>query len=353
MYNFKVKSSVHNYEVDFVDDIEVALNEVLMDTDVVLLDKNIKELYGDLFNVITKTSKIIEIEAIEANKSYQGIEIIIDQLIQNGFRKNHRLIAIGGGIIQDITAFISSLIYRGVHWVLFPTTLLAQGDSCIGSKSSVNFGEFKNQLGGFYPPNKILISVDFLDTLSAPELMSGLGEMLHYFVISGEDDFKYFKKECMRALTDKTTLVDIIVRSLSIKRKLIEIDEFDQKERQIFNYGHTFGHAIETLTDYRTPHGIAVARGIDFANFISMKLGYITPTVRNDIRQIAEQIWAGSTLGDIKVDSFNNALKKDKKNVDNNIGLILTKGYGKVFKELRPFDEKLNSWIEDYFSNQL
>src|SRR4029079_9979987 len=110
-------------------------------------------------------------------------------------------------------------------------------------------------------------------TLSLPELQSGLGEMLHYFIVSGEDDFKRFKKDYPLALKDKEVLKGIIARSLEIKKSYIEIDEFDKKERQVFNYGHTFGHAIESLTDYRIPHGIAVSYGMDMANFISVKKG--------------------------------------------------------------------------------
>ena len=118
---------------------------------------------------------------------------VIQHLIDNGFRKNHRLFGIGGGITQDITAFTSSIMYRGVDWLFYPTTLLAQGDSCIGSKTSINFGAFKNQIGGFYPPNKILINPDFLDSLSDAEMKSGLGEMCHYFIVASEADFKRYK----------------------------------------------------------------------------------------------------------------------------------------------------------------
>ena len=136
-----------------------------------------------------KTVNTIGLEAREDQKSYEGLIPVIQELINSGFRKNHRLIGIGGGIIQDITAFIASIMYRGVSWLFFPTTLLAQGDSCIGSKTSINFSEFKNQVGGFYPPNKILINTGFLDTLSKGDLQSGLGEMSHYFVVAGKNDF--------------------------------------------------------------------------------------------------------------------------------------------------------------------
>ena len=259
MPDFKVKSIVHDYKVQFVDDSKQILVREMKEGDVVIIDNKVSALYPDLLNGISQNNVVIGIDADERQKSYQGLIPIIEKLIAGGFRKNHRLIGIGGGIVQDITAFTSSIMYRGVYWLFFPTTLLAQGDSCIGSKTSINFGEFKNQVGGFYPPNEIYIDLNFLDTLSNSELQSGLGEMSHYFVVVSEGDFNRFKKEYPLAKQDKNVLKGLIERSLEIKKSYIEIDEFDRNERQVFNYGHSFGHAMESLTNYEMPHGIAVS----------------------------------------------------------------------------------------------
>lgn len=353
MYNFTVKSVVHDYDVQFISNTNEVLNEELKEGDVLIIDKNIKRLYADVLEDVLNKFKHIEVEAIEPNKSYQGVMPIMNNLIENGFRKNHRLIAIGGGITQDITAFIASIMYRGVSWYFFPTSLLAQGDSCIGSKTSINFYEYKNLVGGFYPPNKIYINLDFLDSLSEKELKSGLGEMLHYFIVSGEEDFRRFKKEYPMALKDKTILIGIIARSLEIKKGYIEIDEFDKKERQVFNYGHSFGHAIESLTDYSIPHGIAVSYGMDMSNFISVKKGYLEESVRSDVRELVEKIWEGTSIQNISIDKFIAALSKDKKNIGTQLGLILGKGYGKIFKDLTPADQQFIGWIEEYFDTQL
>lgn len=353
MYNFTVKSIVHDYDVQFISDTKEVLNNELKEGDVLILDKNIKRLYADLFNDVLVNYKHIEVEAIEQNKSYQGVMPIMNHLIENGFRKNHRLIAIGGGITQDITAFIASIMYRGVSWYFFPTSLLAQGDSCIGSKTSINFYEFKNLVGGFYPPNKIYINLEFLNSLSEKELKSGLGEMLHYFIVSGEEDFRRFKNEYPMALNDKAVLTGIIARSLEIKKSYIEIDEFDKKERQVFNYGHSFGHAIESLTNYSIPHGIAVSYGMDISNFISVKKGYLDQSVRMDVRELVEKIWEGTSIQNISIDKFIAALSKDKKNIGTQLGLILGRGYGQIFKDLTPADQEFIGWIEEYFDTQL
>ena len=303
-------------------------------------------------NDILENNKHIIIDATEKQKSFQGLIPVIQHLIDNGFRKNHRLIGIGGGITQDVTAFTSSIIYRGVDWLFYPTTLLAQGDSCIGSKTSINFGDYKNQVGGFYPPNKIMINLEFLDTLTDAEMKSGMGEMCHYFIVAGEEDFMRFKNEYPRALKDKETLSGIIARSLEIKKSYIEIDEFDQHKRQVFNYGHSFGHAIESLTNYRVPHGIAVSHGMDIANFISVKMGLIDETLRQRMREVLKLNWDEVPLGEINVEAFIGALRMDKKNVGTEVRVILTKGLGRMFVTRLDVDGDARGWIEEYFQDQ-
>jgi len=350
--NFKIKSIVKDYEVFFIDNsTETLLKEIKLG-DVVLIDKKIKKLHKEIHKIIPKNNLVIEVEAVEKQKSYEGLENIIGKLIDGGFKKNNRLIAIGGGITQDITAFTASIMYRGVDWLFFPSTLLAQGDSCIGSKTSINFGKYKNQLGGFHPPIKIFIDLKFLNTLSNQDFKSGLGEMCHYFIVAGKDEFFNYKENYNKALTDKLVLKKIISDSLKIKKKYIEIDEFDRNERQIFNYGHSFGHAIESLTNYSIPHGIAVSFGMDIANFISIKMGILDDDVRYQIRELLQQIWKEYSIKDLDVDEFCKALSKDKKNVGTELRLILCKDYGKVYKMAVKNDQIFKSWLLEYIKNE-
>lgn len=354
-YNFTVKSNIHDYEVHFIDDVKSTLANELKQGDFIIIDNKVKALYSEWFEEALANFKYIGIDAAESQKSYQEVEPVINTLIERGFRKNHRLIAIGGGITQDITAFIASILYRGVQWFFFPTTLLAQGDSCIGSKTSINFGKFKNQVGGFYPPNKIYVNPKFLESLPHKELQSGLGEMAHYYVVASEEDFERYKRDYEGALTDKNILAGVIARSLEIKKSYIEIDEYDKNERQVFNYGHSFGHAIESLTNYGIPHGIAVSFGMDMSNFVSMKKGYITSEVRQNSRELFEKIWCGyaDQVKRLDIDTYLVALSKDKKNKGPLLGLILNKGYGKVFKDFTENDMIFRSWIVEYFTNEL
>jgi len=351
--DFQVKSIIHDYEVNFISDSPEYLKKEARDGDVIIIDEMINKLYPELTINLSENITVIPIEAQEKYKSYEGLIPIINKLIAQGFRKNHRLIGIGGGITQDITAFIASIMYRGVSWIFFPTSLLAQGDSCIGSKTSINFNQYKNQVGGFYPPNKIYVDLNFLDTLSSADLQSGLGEMCHYFVVAGEKDFKQYKHAYKNALSDKSVLTNMVARSLAIKKSYIEIDEFDQNERQVFNYGHSFGHAIESLTNYAIPHGIAVSFGMDMANYLSVKMDLLKPEIRNEIRKLLEKIWEGYNIKNIDIEKFCNVLAKDKKNVGKELRLILCKGYGQVFKAPVKNDLKLKNWISDYFQNEI
>jgi 3-dehydroquinate synthase len=183
-------------------------------------------------------------------------------------------------------------------------------------------------------------------------MKSGLGEMLHYFIVSGKEDFDLYRSLYNQVYIDKAALSKIISRSLEIKKSYIEVDEFDMNVRQVFNFGHSFGHAIESLTKYAIPHGIAVSFGIDMANFISVKLGYIPTAVREEIREVVAKIWDGYSIRTLDVKLFRQALGKDKKNVGNKLGLILNKGYGNIFKTVMEAGTEFDNWLLEYFENE-
>src|SRR5581483_3202456 len=188
-------------------------------------------------------------------------------------RRNHVLVAIGGGIIQDITCFLAATMLRGLPWNFIPTTLLAQADSCIGSKSSINAGEAKNILGTFTPPARVDVSTRFLKTLDERDIRSGIGEMLKVHAIEGPQSFDQIAHDYENILSDDSVMLHYIRRSLDIKKRIIEIDEFDRGPRNVMNYGHSFGHAIESATDFAVPHGIAVTLGMDLANYTAVRTG--------------------------------------------------------------------------------
>jgi 3-dehydroquinate synthase len=348
--SFTVKSSIRDYTLHFSESMKNDLEKIIKPGDYIIADELVLKLNPDVDSVVKNFGRFISIHASENTKSYEGVIPFIEELIQNGFKRNNRLIAIGGGITQDVTAFIASILYRGVSWIFFPTTLLAQADSCIGSKTSINFRQYKNQLGNFYPPLSIHLDPKVLHSLEERDIRSGVGEMAHYFFVSGPEDVTFFENEFNTSLKDQSNLKEVIKASLAIKKRYIEIDEFDKKERIVFNYGHTFGHAIESITKYAIPHGVAVSFGMDMANYISMKKGYISQDMVTRAQNVYKVIWDGYSIKDISLDALFEAMQKDKKNQDGKFGLILTEGWGKMFKDLTEPDATFRSWMEDYLN---
>lgn len=349
MKSINIKSHFGNYSVFFRGKIEY--NEIIDDGDIVVIDRIVFAKHKEQFKKILDSGNMIIIDATEEQKSYEGLIPLIDEIINRGFHKNNKLIAIGGGITQDSVAFISSILYRGVDWVFIPTTLLSQCDSCIGSKTSVNFAGYKNQVGGFYPPKDIYISSVFLRTLHKQELKSGLGEMLHYYVVGGEPDFELYENNFHKVDNDEDTLMQLVRKSLEIKKKYIEIDEYDRRERQIFNYGHSFGHAIESMTDYAVPHGIAVSYGMDIANYVAVRKGLLDDKVRQRIRKVVETFWTNGEISRFNIDDYLGYLKKDKKNKGGLLGIILCSGFGNLSKHMIKANDEFRDMLEDYFKS--
>lgn len=351
MSSLTIKSSIRDYEIFFSQSVFDSLDRELQPDDVIFIDGKVFNHLDDNMRQLITSNKHTFIHATEEHKNYTALTTIIEQLIENRFRKNNRFIAIGGGIVQDITAFIASILYRGVEWIFFPTTLLAQADSCIGGKTSINVGKYKNQLGNFYPPCKIFIAPEVLKSLSELDFKSGMGEMLHFYLVSGEKDYAFYEDNYEKAFDDKEVLSALVKRNLKIKKGFIERDEFDRGERLLLNYGHSFGHAIESLTNYAIPHGISVSYGMDIANYISAKLGFIEQDVRQRVRSQLEKIWEGTSIKNLSVEKFESALSRDKKNIGNTYQVILTKGIGRMLKYGITPSKDFTIWLNEYFSS--
>lgn len=342
----KITSQIKNYEVLFENNFDKILNKFPKDS-VLVVDTNLRKKLEK--KIRKKKFKILYITASEKIKSFEKIDKIIKKLINISINKTTTIVAIGGGTIQDLVAFISSIFFRGIDWIFVPTTLLSQCDSCIGGKTSINFYGIKNQLGNFYPPNRIFINFNFLNDISNLDLKAGLGEMSHFYFVSGKNDFLIFDKYLKEAINRKQDIIQkIIKRSLSIKKRFIEKDEFDKKERIILNYGHSFGHAIEKITNFKIPHGIAVANGMNIANFVSFKMKYISKKQFNKMSSTLYKLLGNDKLKKFKTDELIKALKKDKKNLRGSIRLILTKGLGKMFIKKIEDPKRLRDILIDY-----
>jgi len=350
--SFTVKSRIADYEVHFVDSFEAVISHADPQTCFFVMDEGLTELYKDRFKNILPEQQILAVQASEQNKTLDYCQAVIKRLIQKNIRKNFTLVAVGGGIIQDITAFISSILFRGICWEFYPTTLLAQADSCIGSKTSINFESFKNILGGFYPPARIFIDVEFLKTLPTEEIRSGIGEILHFYLIADSKMTESLVEKYDELIATKELLKEFIIESLRIKKEVIERDEFDRGERNLFNYGHTFGHAIESVSKYKVNHGQAVTMGMDIANYISMNLEYLDRDSFEWMHKVLKRNMPSFRLGEKQINDYFNALSRDKKNIGENLSCILCFGLARMRKIEVPLDDRLKSLILSYFGEK-
>lgn len=321
-----IRSHTGPYRVEFNAQLPTDPTMLLSDRPHFLIDANVARLYSSELRPVVEHPNTIVIDATEGNKSLQQTIPIFERLIAAGIRRDHTLVAIGGGIIQDITCFIASTLLRGLPWRFVPTTLLAQADSCIGSKSSINLGDTKNVLGTFNPPRQIHIHSAFLDTLEPKDVRSGVGEILKVHAIEGADAFDRLALDFDRLFADRSVLLKYVRAALSIKRRFIEQDEFDRGIRNIFNYGHSFGHAIESASEYRVPHGIAVTLGMDMANFIAVKRGLLPEYHFERMHQALRRNYGDYAAATIPVEPLLAALMKDKKNTSTGLRLIFPLG---------------------------
>lgn len=279
-----IHSISKDYKVNFSNTFNFIGEIANMDNAFVIADSVVCSLYKEQISPIIDRDNICILEATEENKTaYNALEII-NEIVKMKSKRNTKLIAVGGGIVQDICCFIATVLYRGIDWYFIPTTLLAQADSCIGSKSSINHMNFKNLIGTFYPPVEIWINAKFIDTLEEKEYFSGLGEIMKCSIMSGKNSFYESRGRLDLILNrDYNALFLETQKALEFKKKVIEIDEFDKDYRNIMNFGHTFGHALESSSSFNIPHGQGVAIGILIANEISFLRGLLSEQYRDDI----------------------------------------------------------------------
>jgi 3-dehydroquinate synthase len=257
-YTLSIKSSLKPYQVEVLDDPESLDLKKL--GDFLIVDR--------YFESLARASGLpyLTIAADENAKSLSALESIILALKDKGVRRGDRLVALGGGVIQDIVTFIGSVYMRGLDWVYVPTTLMAMIDSCIGGKSSINVGTVKNLLGTFHPPAQIIINPEFVRTLPKIEVISGLAEAAKICFCRGTESFATYNQLVRPLLSDvpfvSAEIAQLIYEVLSAKVWFIEIDEFDHAERRLLNFGHTWGHALEVASSYAVPHGLAIALGM-------------------------------------------------------------------------------------------
>ncbi|WP_192035407.1 3-dehydroquinate synthase [Halomonas sp. YLGW01] len=269
----------------------------------------------------------------EHTKTLESVSRIWDALLAAGFNRRCTLIALGGGVIGDMTGYAAACYQRGVAFIQVPTTLLSQVDSSVGGKTGVNHPRGKNMIGAFWQPKAVLIDTDTLATLPSRELSAGLAEVIKYGLIRDLDFLAWLEAqmEALRGL-DGETLREAIYRSCAIKAEVVAADETEQGARALLNLGHTFGHAIEAHQGYGAwLHGEAVGTGMLMAAELSQRLGWLSEA---EVARVAAVIsHAGlppAAPADMGVEDFLAVMRLDKKNIDARLRLVLLRGLGEA-----------------------
>jgi len=345
-----IQSHTGPYTVTFDDAALERLDAAVAPDMHFLIDAQVAVLHAGSLTSVLASPSVLLIDANEASKSLDRVPGYVDHLVAHGVRRGHTLVAVGGGVLQDITCFLAATLLRGLSWQFYPTTLLAQADSCIGSKSSINVGQLKNVLGTFTPPTAVWIADPVLCTLAEHDIRSGVGEMLKAHAIDGPEAFDRIAADYARLLDDVGVRRRYVYRSLEIKKRLIEQDEFDHSIRNIMNYGHSFGHAIESATGFEVPHGIAVTMGMDMANHVSAQLGVGARTHCDRMHRSLATNFAGFERVEIPEEAFFAALSHDKKNTDQQFTVILPDHDARIGRYTRSNDAAFRSACRRYLA---
>jgi len=268
--------------------------------------------------------EVIEVPDGEEYKNMDTVLSVLDRLFKAKFDRKSTLVALGGGVIGDMTGFCASLYQRGIDFIQMPTTLLAQVDASVGGKTGVNNSYGKNLIGAFYQPKGVYIDPLFLDTLPQREFSAGVAEVIKMAVMFDENFYNFLKEA---NLNNKEDVIKIIASSVKLKADVVNLDEKESGVRAVLNYGHTFGHVVENLTNYREYlHGEAVAIGMVMANELAVILNLLSQDEADDIKELLAKNSLPTNFEIEDIEEFYQHFFLDKKSQNNSIAFILPNG---------------------------
>lgn len=303
------------------------------DYDIVLIitDQNVYNHQGDKLIENLKSKIIYEyiIPPGEQSKSLEVYEEIMKYCIKINLSRKSLIIALGGGVVGDLSGFIASTYMRGIDIIQVPTTLLSQVDSSVGGKTGINIGNFKNVVGTFYQPKSTYINVGALKTLPEDEFLDGISEVIKYSIIYDYDFLDYLIKNSESILNRESKyLYEVVKKCISIKADVVKKDEKESSLRKILNFGHTFGHGVEKLC--KISHGKAVSIGMNMAFRLALDKKLINKVYYDEFLEVCKRYNINLTYDDIDESEILKVMKMDKKNSFGKITLILPISYGKV-----------------------
>ena len=328
-----------------VDSFASAVKEILRHCDaeafVIITDENVAAYYSErLKNSLQQNGvkfHLYKFQPGEESKSITTAEQIYTWMLANRFHRDDVIIALGGGVVGDLAGFIAATYLRGIRWVQIPTTLMAQVDSSVGGKVGINHPLAKNSIGAFHQPQLVWIDPMTLKTLPRREIYNGLAEVVKYGVILDDELFEFLEVNFNKivSLNDWDILVHVIRNCCRLKSIVVEEDERESGHRRVLNFGHTIGHALENITEYRYfRHGEAVAWGMLAAAAISQQKLSLPDNQFNRIRDIMNLLEAPALPNNISVDQTIRSIQSDKKMGKEGLKFVLLEDIGKCRVEL-------------------
>lgn len=344
------------FSKDF-NDLTVELNALSIENRKVCIvtDSHVRSLYGEeIMTLLTgkcRKNVIFSFEAGEENKTLDTVKAIYKFLIEEKFDRKDLLIALGGGVVGDVTGYTAATYLRGIDFVQIPTTLLAQADSSIGGKTGVDFDGYKNMVGAFYMPRLVYMNVAALKTLEDRQFYSGFAEVMKHGLIK-DGAFYEWLIENMYEICDREpdTLLEMVQKSCMVKKLVVEKDPTEKGDRALLNFGHTIGHAIEKYKNFSLTHGECVALGAVAAAFISWKHEWLSMEEYYEIRDMFVPFYLPISIEDIDPAEVLKLTKSDKKMEDGHIKFVLLKKVGKAVIDKNVSDEDiLNALAEIHY----
>ena len=318
----------------------------------IVTDSNVGPLYlktvEDCLDSVFGRIVSVEIEAGEENKNLESVKVVYRKLIEEHFDRKDYLIALGGGVIGDLTGFAAATYLRKISFIQIPTTLLAQTDSSIGGKTGVDFEEFKNMVGAFHQPSLVYMNMSVLSSLSGRQFASGMAEILKHGLIKDKEYYSWLINN-FNEINDRNPeyLEKMIKRSCEIKAEVVEKDPTEKGERALLNFGHTIGHAIEKYMDFKLLHGECIALGSIAASWISYRRGYLDMEESYEIRDMFLPFGLPLTVdGDLDIEKGIDISKSDKKMDAGRIKFILLKKLGKAYIDNTVTDEEMRDAVK-------
>lgn len=315
---------------------------------VVVTDSNVEKLYlkevMDLLAPVCGEVFSYVIPAGEEYKNLDQIRKIFAFLIGHHLDRHDLLVALGGGVTGDMTGFAAACYLRGIRFVQIPTTLLSQVDSSIGGKTGVDFDNYKNMVGAFHQPSMVYLNVSTLKSLDDLQFASGMGEVLKHGLIKDADYYEWLLCH-MDEIGERSqdVLLDMVVRSVNIKREVVQRDPEEHGERALLNFGHTAGHAIEKLKDFSLAHGQCVALGCVVAAYISWQRKYIDDGTFYEIRDMFVGFGLPISFDSLSIDDIIDTIRHDKKMDHGQIRFILLRELGDAFIDSTVTDNEIRA----------